>query len=261
VTEGQDGTRAFDSRRPDGSRTPDGNGTADRNSMPDENGTAEGGATAKGTGWTERALPVLVGFVAVVAALLATLQMEAAKLEERSLLLSSRLSVLLVERINAGYAIPGFQLDATRQTLLMGFAATARRVEAFGLEPDAAAFANAVAGAEEQALTALGPVIASLSEEPRETSGLDPRTRAAIAAVGNDLGALVADQNRQVDLADRYGEQGARTILGLWLLALAGVLAGLAGVFKGSPAGRVSFVAGTVALIAAAAWGGSAVLV
>jgi hypothetical protein len=75
-----------------------------------------------------------------------------------------------------------------------------------------------------------------------------------------DWAGLLSEQIRQMDIADRYGDRGNRTLFGLSLLALGAVLIGLAAVLGGGLPGRVVISAATLALLAAAVLGLAAFL-
>ena len=64
-----------------------------------------------------------------------------------------------------------------------------------------------------------------------------------------------------MDIADRYGERGNRTLAGLSVLALGAVLVGLAAVLGRGVPGHVVIGAATLSLLAAAGWGVAALLV
>jgi len=81
---------------------------------------------------------------------------------------------------------------------------------------------------------------------------VDPYTAGLLNATTEQLLAELDEQNRQVDLADAGASHEQRAVLGLSVLALAGVLTGLAAVLRESRGGRISLSA-ACAMAAAAA--------
>jgi hypothetical protein len=76
------------------------------------------------------------------------------------------------------------------------------------------------------------------------------RLLAGEAPIDPDRHPVVLEQNRQVDLAERYGLRGNRAVFALSLLAVAAVLLGLAGVTGDGGTGRPALVSAAVTLAA-----------
>ncbi|HYU57300.1 MAG TPA: hypothetical protein VEO00_04530 [Actinomycetota bacterium] len=218
--------------------------------------------TATPTGKTsfEKWLAVLVGLAAVVASLLATLQTHSSKREELSLEIANRLSVAIFERIAGSAPVQSFSLASSQDALTVGLNGTARLIAAFD-HPDVAETAVAIGNASNAASDRLVRLATTMGTPPGEESGVDAHTREVAAATDDQLNALVAEQNRAVDVANRFGERGNRAVFGLSLLALGAVLLGLAGVVGEGGAGRIAIVAGSAALGLSILWGASALLV
>ena len=66
---------------------------------------------------------------------------------------------------------------------------------------------------------------------------MDPYTAGLMSASIADLNTEVAEQNRQVDVANETGARSQRAVLGLSLLTLAAVLAGISAVLGRGRAG------------------------
>jgi hypothetical protein len=212
---------------------------------------------AAGTSRFEKALAVLVGLAAVVAALLGTLEVDANKRQEQAQAESVRDTVQIFGTL-AGSASPA---DAATQagqaaTLAM-LRANTRRIAA-APAPATAAFESALADADERTAADLAPVAESVGKTPDAASGVDPVTRAVIATTTDDFPKLLAQQSRVLDTANRFGRRGSRAVFGLSILALAVVLFGLSAVLGRASRGTITLVLGAVALVAAAAAGASA---
>ena len=208
----------------------------------------------------DRWLAGLVGVAAVLAALLATLQMDASKQEERALLMGSRLSVQIFEGIAGGSPRFSFQLNSLQQAIQLALGATALQLAALQ-HPDAAETENARSEPDLRAAERLTAIAQAMGEVPLESAGVDAVTRKIAGKVPEDLQADVAEQNRQVDIANRFGERGTRAIFALSLVALGAVLVGLGAVLGDRRPGRITLLAATLALLAAAVWGATALAV
>ncbi len=107
-----------------------------------------------------------------------------------------------------------------------------------------------------------GGIVAEMVRPPDEASGVDPLARSMMSAdPAVDPPRIVEEQNRQAADAERYSERGGRTVLALWILALAGVLAGVAGVFRSGPSGRITLGASIACIVGSALWGATSLLV
>ncbi len=81
---------------------------------------------------------------------------------------------------------------------------------------------------------------------------VDAHTVEGLRADILDLEQLVVQQNQQVDAAENWATRSSRAVLGLTLLALAGVLSGLAASFGAGRAGRAALTAAAAATLMAA---------
>lgn len=107
--------------------------------------------------------------------------------------------------------------------------------------------------ASERLTTALAETLATTGGEP-----LDGYTAGIINATDDEIIAIVDEQNRQVDLAIAAGANQTLAVLGLSLVALAGVLAGIAAVLGRGKAGwlmlAIAWVVAGVAAVPAVNW-------
>jgi len=216
----------------------------------------------KATGRTRfhKWLALLAGLTAVLATLLATLDMHSNKREEQALSRSARLSVDIFGRIAGSGPVrtAGYQAAASGTGLALE--ALARRIVARDY-PDTAEFERALGDADQRAAERLEGLGESVGGVPPESSGVDAYTRDVIGTEVEELTRLVEEQNRQRDVADKYFERGTRSVYALSILALAAVLLGLAAVLGERAGGAITLVVAGLALVFSTGWGGSALLV
>jgi hypothetical protein len=94
----------------------------------------------------------------------------------------------------------------------------------------------------------------------RATS-LDPVAREVLATNTEGLREIGDEQDHQVGLAEKYGGRLSRALFALSLLALAAILLGLAAVLGIQHGGPIILGVAALALLLAAGWGGSALLI
>jgi hypothetical protein len=207
----------------------------------------------------ERWLAVLIGVAAVLAVLLATIQVDSGKQAERALLMSARLGVRVFEGTAGSSPRFSFQIHSLQQATSLALNATALQIAVLG-SPETADALQAAAEADVKAGDRLLVIAQAMGDPPSAASGLDPAALKLAGSSPDDLFTVVDEQNRQADIANRYGERGNRTLYGLSLLALGAVLIGLAAVVGAGAAGRLIVTAATLSVFAAAAWGVAALL-
>lgn len=192
---------------------------------------------------------VLIGAIAILAAVLAVIQIETGQASTRAQIEAARLTADLSARLQVSGTAQTAAIVDQQEALALSMQATGRGLAALQYGDDGAA---AIGEAETQAAADLGTALAATSA----TSGgapLDSYTAGLLNATTPPLLAELGEQNRQVDLANDAGTRNSRSILGLSLLALAGVLTGLAAVLR---EGR----AGWIALLSAVGMAGAAEL-
>jgi hypothetical protein len=210
-----------------------------------------------------RWLAVLVGLAAIVAAFLATLEVDASKREERALIQANRLSIRIFEETATDGPLTTFVLESRQKSLVPAIEGTFRAQ--LSLEGgDLAQLQQALSEAAGAASTAIGAAVERMTAPPGAASGIDEHTGRLIRAALAELERLLAgeppadpdrhpgvlEQNRQVELAERYGLRGNRAVFALSLLALAAVLLGLAGVIGDGATARTALFAAAVTLTA-----------
>lgn len=202
----------------------------------------------------------LAGLAAVLATLLATLDMHSNKREEQALSRSARLSVEIFGRIAGSSPVQTAGYQATATGTSRAIESLARRI--VGREfPETNDFEQALGAADERAGERLQSLADSVGSVPLESSGVDPHTRGVIGTGVEQLTLLVEEQNRQRDVADKFFERGTRSVYALSILALAAVLIGLAAVLGQRGGGSITLVVAGLAIVFAMGWGGSALLV
>jgi hypothetical protein len=220
----------------------------------------ETAAGTSGTSSVNQILAVLVGITALAAALLAVLQTDSSRREERGLLLANRLAVQAFEKISARGVLSSFTLRSLQDAVALGIEGTGRALATFDL-PSIPQGEQALANAKIDASDRLLPIAQAMGAEPRVSGPLDAHTTEVLRSTDDQLNRLVAEQNRQVDVAQRFGERGSRAVFALTLLAVAAVLLGLAAVLQEGRPTTVAMVAAAGLLLVALGWGGSALLV
>lgn len=208
----------------------------------------------------ERALAILAGLAAVLAALLATLQVDAGRQEERAMVSATRLAVRVFEASAATGLLSMYQFQAEREAMLLSIEASARDLLAAQAAPVAAA-QRAMATAEASAAERLTVAGEAMSRAPGDAGPVDGHTHRVLALTVNDMAEAVEELSDELALAERYGTQSNRAVFALTLLAIGAVLLGLAGVMGETRTGQISLGASAVALLLSVVWAGAALVV
>jgi hypothetical protein len=190
---------------------------------------------------------VLIGAIAILAAVLAVIQIETGQASSRAQVEAARLTADLSARLEVSSTVQNQAFVDEQEALALSIQATGRQIAGLQYGDDGAI---AVGQVEHQAGADLGTALTATSA----TSGgapLDSYTSGLLEATTQQLLGELREQNRQVDLANDAGARNSKSILGLSFLALAGVLTGLAAVLR---EGR----AGWIALLTAVAMAGAA---
>ena len=204
----------------------------------------------------EKALAILIGCTAIMAALLATLEMHSNKRWEQASTKAADLSVELFGKIAASGPVTSAGVSAQQTALLTSIESTARSSQPQTGELELIlGYVDSRVGAR---LLKLGEAI---SAPPDADSGLDPLAREVVTTKLDELSEVSTHQREQVEASERYGSRLSRALFSLSLLALAAVLLGLAAILGAAHGGAITLGAATVALLVAGAWGGSALLI
>jgi hypothetical protein len=182
---------------------------------------------------------LLIGTIAVLAAILAIAQMNASQAATRANLEAARMAADVSARISVSSQSLDSALGAKRTAIMLGIEGVSREI-AGSQNNDATV--TAVGQAQQSASDQLS---AALTATTDTTGGkpVDQYTAGLLTATTEQLKAEVTDQNHQVDLADTATSHEQRAVLGLSFLALAGVLTGLAAVLREGRSGWISLSA------------------
>lgn len=182
---------------------------------------------------------VLIGVLAVLAAILAVVQLDASHASTRADLQAARLAADLSARISVSEQALDSGLGAQQTALVLGMESVARQMAGLTNNDDAA---SAIGEAEQTAFDKLRAALAATAA----TTGakpVDAYTAALLNATTQQLLAELAEQNRQVDVANAASSHEQLAVLGLSILALAGILTGLAAVLREGRSGWISLSA------------------
>jgi hypothetical protein len=175
---------------------------------------------------------LLVGTLAVLGAVLISLQLTHDHASNRASSQGSRLATDLATRIGVSSVVVGWDLGAAQEAITLGVGGLARSISALSANaPDE----ELVGVAQNDASQQLQNEIAAMGATAAD--GLDPYTTGLVTATIDDIKAELIEQNRQVDLANAEGDRSHVAVLGLTFAALGGVLVGLAIALKETRSG------------------------
>jgi hypothetical protein len=181
----------------------------------------------------DRVAALLIGIVAVLAAVFAVQQAHAGLEGTRAQLQAARLGTDAAASLSASSLAQTAGPRARQDALILGMEAVGRQLQGTMAGDEAAV---AVGTAQQAAMDRLNAAIV----ETEGTSGgrpVDAYAARLVTATLEAISAQVEEQGRQVDLAAEAGARELRSVLGLSLIALAGVLAGIAAVMGRRRAG------------------------
>lgn len=207
----------------------------------------------------DRRLAVLLGIAAVVASLLATAQVGFDREAGRASSRATRLSTRLFEGITGTGLLSSFHLGSLLQATEGALVSSARQVASFD-HPDVAEIELALGKTSETASLRILELAGEMGAPPTEVPSLDRHTLSVLTRTTKQLQTDVTEQGALVDRAQRFSARGDRVVFALSLLAIAGVLLGLAAVMKEGQPGRVSLWSAAAMLLLAVLVGGSAFL-
>ena len=196
---------------------------------------------------------LVIGAIAVLAAVLAVIQISSGQASEQAQLQAARLTVDLAARIEASTTAESSAVALQQTALALSMQGIARQIAGLQLSDDGA---GAIGQSEQDASLELSTELRATSASS-DGAPLDSYTAGLVQATTDDLLKELAEQNRQVDLATDASSRQQKAILGLSFLALAGVLTGLGAVLR---MGRAGWIALIFAAAMTCAAGGLAVL-
>jgi hypothetical protein len=197
----------------------------------------------------------MIGAIAVMAAVLAIMQITTSQAASRADQQAARLAADLSARISISGQASGSSYLAQQTALMLGLEATGREIAALdNSDTTALEVGKAAEQAYEKLKAELDATIATSGGSP-----VDSYLAAMVTATEAQLKAELVEQNRQADLANDQNDRSQWASLGLSFLALAGVLTGLSAVLKEGRSGWATF--GMAGLMVAAAVGAAALTV
>ena len=199
----------------------------------------------------------LIGVIAVLAAILAIVQVDTSQNATRAQQQAATLASDLGARLQTTSMTQAQILNLEQASLALGIQGLGRQISALAAGDEGA---QAVGVVEQSTADKLSAAITATAGSSGG-SPLDSYTASMVNATTADLLRELAEQNRQADLADEYGARNTLAVLGLSFIALAGVLVGLAAVLREGRAGwftlsmaaLMSVAAASVAVLAVAA--------
>ena len=197
----------------------------------------------------DRATAVLIGIIAVLAACLAVVQVAQSQVSARGNILSSRLATDLAAHLTAQSYQEPFQLGSMQRAVLVAIEGTSRDIVALG-QGDAGAANTAKGDADVIASDRLQVIAKTMGAVPGPSSSVEPYVRDLIAMTTVDQKAEADRQIAVAVAANDASDRSGRAVVGLSMVALAGVLVGLAAVLGEGRAGKITLLVayGAVAL-------------
>lgn len=189
---------------------------------------------------------ILIGAIAVLAAILAVMQISYNQQATRADVKAARLTTDLSARISASTEASDWAYASAQGALAFKMDALAHSLAALEMgDAGAGAVAKAQGDASVTLASALAATAATIGNAP-----LDAYAAGLLTSTTPQLLTQLAEQNRQVDLANSASSREQTAVLGLSFLALAGVLTGLAAVLRESRPGWIALLT-AVAMAAA----------
>lgn len=205
----------------------------------------------------ELVVALLIGLVALSAATLAVMQVQHSADETRAHLMASRLASDITTRITASTDLFRAKLLSMQMAAMGAMGGVSRQIVNFSTSDPAQ---EALGGAEYEAYSRLILIADAMTQIPSADGPLDSYALSVISTTDERLTELTGDQNDQADAAELAGERGNLVVLGLSLVALAAVLAGLAAVLGEGWSGRLIVVLGYATIAVAVTIGAASLL-
>lgn len=205
----------------------------------------------------ESTVALLIGLVALSATAMAVIQVQHSADETRAHLMASRLASDITTRIAASTDLARARLLPMQAAAMGAMGGVGRQIVNVSAGDPAQ---DALGGAEYESYSRLVLVADRMAQVPTADGPLDPYAQSVLASIDEELVALSEEQNRQADAATLAGERGNLVVLGLSLVALAAVLAGLAAGLGEGWSGRLIVVLGYATLAVAVTIGAASLL-
>ncbi len=205
------------------------------------------------------AVAVLVGLVAIGAAIFGTLEADTSKQSERASVMSARLATQVFEATAVVSQISSFALNAQQDTIVTQLDLTAHILATLQANQDSTVV-EAEDPIEKAAADRLNAIIGEMADPKRLAAIADAHTAKITSLDDTALAALAVAQGAAVDQANHLGSRSTLLVYALSLIALAGVLAGLAGVLRRGFGAVLALAAGLVGVVLAVGIGAAAMV-
>lgn len=194
--------------------------------------------TARGRRF-DRLVAVLIGALAVLAAALVVVQTNESLAEARANAQTRRLASELTTRIIAGGSLLNHQIINGQRALLVSMEGSSRGLVALQDGDPAGERIGAAQGAAGERLMAIASEMGAI---PEPDGPLDPYAQAMLSTTEPQMRTILAEQIGWSEAAADASDRSSRSVMGLSLVALAGVLVGLAAVVGSGRTGRALLV-------------------
>jgi hypothetical protein len=166
---------------------------------------------------------LLVGTLAVVGAVLISLQMTHDHASSRAGSQGARLATDIATRIAVSSTVFGWEGEQQQQAIALGVAGLGRSMAGLSSgSTDDQVVGEADTAASQQLQDEITRMAATTTNPP-----LDAYAAGLVSASVADIQSVLEEQNRQVAIADEEGGRSRVAVLGITFTALGGVLAGL----------------------------------
>jgi hypothetical protein len=192
----------------------------------------------------DQVVGLLIGCVALLAAVLALVQVVAAGDGTRAQMHTARLISQVATRHASSTELLRLQLEAAERAAHLGAVGGNRAITGVATGDEAEV---AIGKAELAAADKVNQLAVNLGQVSADDGPLDAYSRSLLASTAAETDLLAARQFEEARLAQVAGARSGTAVVGLSLVALAGVLAGLAGILGEARVGRFTLLAGWVA--------------
>jgi hypothetical protein len=202
-------------------------------------------------------IAIVVGVIAVVAALLAILEADSHRRNDAASAGASRAASDLFAELAASGSFQDYGLNTLLDANALELESTGRILGAFH-HPSVKLSEGAIGLAGQSAAAGAQKLARQLAAPPTAADGVDPVTAAMVGASTKDSRTLLKEEQTLADRSRTYGSREQHAILGLSLAASAAALLGLAGLVGAGRPGRVLLAVASLALLGAVVAGATA---
>jgi hypothetical protein len=183
----------------------------------------------------DRLTALLIGSIGVLAALLVFVQAIEGQREARANATSSRLVAEITARLDLSSELAAYQVNTLQQALQVALEGTASQLVGLQANDETMGIVGEATVAASNRLLAIAT---EMGATPEASDGVDQYIADVIGTDVMSMEPMVAAQNAASDEGDAAGRRSSQAVLGISVVALAGVLVGLAAVLGGGRAGK-----------------------